>query len=79
MLLKWFFDNQMKTNISKCYLLVNKKDEFLINLGETKIKNSEYEKLLGIKVDTKQVQLQWIPGNSKWKLQTRIFLIVPML
>ena len=79
MLLKWFFDNQMKTNISKCYLLVNKKDEFHINLGETKIKNSEYEKLLGIKVDTKQVQLQWIPGISKWKLQTRIFLIVPML
>ena len=62
MLLKWFFENQMKANISKCHLLVNKKDEFLINLGETEIKNSEYEKLLGIKVDTKQVQLQWIPG-----------------
>ena len=38
----------MKTNINKCYLLVNKKDEVVINLGEMKI-----EKLLGMKVDTK--------------------------
>ena len=30
-----------------------KKDEVVIKLGETKIKNREYEKLLGIKVDTK--------------------------
>ena len=52
MLFKCFSDNQMKANISKCYLIV-KKDEVVINLGETEIKNSEYEKLLGIKVDTK--------------------------
>ena len=53
MLFKWFCDNQMKANISKCHLLVNKKDEVVINLGETEIKNSDYEKLLGIKIDTK--------------------------
>ena len=53
MLLKWFSDKQMKAGISKCHLLVNKKDEVVINLGETEIKNSEYEKLLGMKVDTK--------------------------
>ena len=46
MLFKWFSDNQTKTNTSKCHLLVNKKDEVVINLGETEIKNSEYEKLL---------------------------------
>ena len=34
-------------------LISNKKDEVIINLGKKKIKNSEYEKLLGIKVDTK--------------------------
>ena len=51
MLFKWFSDNQMKPNISKCYLLANKKDEVVINLVETEIKNSEHEKLLGIKVD----------------------------
>ena len=27
MLFKWFSGNQMKANISKCHLLVNKKDE----------------------------------------------------
>ena len=49
LLFKWFSDNQMKINISKCHLLVDKKDEVVINLGETEIKNSKYKKLLGIK------------------------------
>ena len=54
MLFKWFYDNQMKSIISKCYLLVNKNDEEVtIRIGDTETKNSEYEKLLGIKVDTK--------------------------
>ena len=35
MLFKWFSDNQMKANISKCHLPVKKKDEVVINLGET--------------------------------------------
>ena len=53
MLFKRFSDNQMKPNISKCHLLVDKKNEFVINLEEIEIKNSEYKKLLEIKVDTK--------------------------
>ena len=53
MLLKWSSDNQMIANISKSHRLVNKKDEFVINLGEREIKNSEYEKLLGIEFDAK--------------------------
>ena len=43
----------MKSNISKCYLLLNKKGEITIRIGDTEIKNSKYEKLLGIKVNTK--------------------------
>ena len=43
----------MKANISKCHLLVNKEDEVVIKLGKTVINNSEFEKLLGIKVHTK--------------------------
>ena len=39
MLFKWFSNNQMKANISKCHLLVNKRDEVVINLGETEIEN----------------------------------------
>ena len=53
MLFKWFSDNQMKANISKSHLLVNKKDEVVIRIGDMEIQNSEYEKLLVIKVDTK--------------------------
>ena len=53
MLFRWFSDNQMKANLNKCHLVVNKKYEVVINLGETEIKNSEYEKLLGMKVDIK--------------------------
>ena len=53
MLFQWFSDNQMKANISKCHLLVNKKDEVITRIGDAEIKNSDYEKLLGIKLDTK--------------------------
>ena len=52
-LFKWFSHNQMKGNASKCDLLVNIKVKVIIRIGDTKIKSSEYEKLLGIKVDTK--------------------------
>ena len=38
MFFKWFCDNQMKANISKCHLLVNKKDEVVIYLGESELK-----------------------------------------
>ena len=50
---QWFSDNQVKANISKCHLLVNKKNKVTIRIGGMEIKNSEYEMLLGIKVDTK--------------------------
>ena len=43
----------MKVNINKYYLLVKKMDDVVINLGQTETKNSECEKLLGIKADTK--------------------------
>lgn len=50
MLLKSFCDNQVKADISKCHFLVNKKDEVIIRIGDTQIKNRKYEKLPGIKV-----------------------------
>ena len=49
MLFQWFSDKQMKASISKCHRLVNKKVKVATRIGDTKIKNSEYEKLLGIK------------------------------
>ena len=53
MLFQWFSDNQKKANISKCHLSANKKNEVTIRIRDTEIENSEYEKLLGIKVDGK--------------------------
>ena len=38
MFFKWFSDNQMKANISKCHLLENKKVEVFIYLGESELK-----------------------------------------
>ena len=42
----------MKGNVSKWHLL-KKKVEVIKRIGDTEIKNSECEKLLGIKVDAK--------------------------
>ena len=53
MLFKWFSNNQLKANTSKYHLLLNKKHEVTIRIGSTEIENSEYKKLLGIKVNTK--------------------------
>ena len=52
-LFKWFSGNQMKASISKYHLLVNKKDEAIIRIGDAEIEIREYEKLLGIKIDIK--------------------------
>ena len=41
MLFKWFFESQMNTNTSNCHLLVNKKDEVIMRIGDTEIENSE--------------------------------------
>ena len=71
MLFQWFSDNQIKVNISKWHLLLNKKDEVTIRMGDTEIKNSEYEKLLRIKVDTKlnfNEQLNDIIGKASCKV-----------
>ena len=49
-LFQWFSDNQIKANHDKCHL-VSGKNNVTMNASEFKIKNSECEKLLGIKVD----------------------------
>ena len=50
-LFQWFSDNQMKANHDKCHLLVSGKNNVTMNASGFKIKNTECEKLLGIKVD----------------------------
>ena len=50
-LFKWFSDNQMKANKDKCHLLLSNKERVTMKIGETEIKSSNCEKLLGIKID----------------------------
>ena len=49
-LFKWFAGNQMKVNQDKYHLIVSKNGKISIGLFE--IKNTNCEKLLGIKVDS---------------------------
>ena len=50
-LFKWFSDNEMKANKDKCHFITSKNISATISIDNTNIKNSECEKILGIKVD----------------------------
>ena len=51
-LLQWFKDNRMKVNHDKYHLLINNtKESFQINIGNETVSNSQYEELLGVKID----------------------------
>ena len=53
-LFKWFADNQMKANQDKCHLIVSKNENVSMHIGPFEIKNTNCEKLLGIKVDSSE-------------------------
>ena len=52
-LFKWFNDNLMRINASKCHLLVSTNNTVKIKIRNFDITNSKSEKLLGIKFDHK--------------------------
>ena len=52
-LFQWFSDNQMKANPDKCHFLCNSNSEVSLAIETQKIKNSKFEKLLGITLDSK--------------------------
>ena len=51
--LRWFFDNSMKLNPDKCYLLIfgGKNTDMSIHIGETRVTESVEGKLLGVTLD----------------------------
>ena len=51
-LFQWFSDDQMKANPDKCHFLCNSNSEVSLTIEKQKIKNSKFEKLLGIKLDS---------------------------
>ena len=54
-LAKWFSENYMKLNEDKCHLMIfgNKCKDSVVNIGNSTIKESDYEKLLGVTFDKK--------------------------
>ena len=52
-LFRWFENNLLKGNVDKCHFLVSTSKEVSLNINNFKIKNSDCEKLLGVKFDSK--------------------------
>ena len=52
-LFRWFSDNQMKGNTDKCHLIMSTNNNPEIQVGDSLIKASDCEKLLGLKIDYK--------------------------
>ena len=71
-LFQWFSDNQMKANYNKCHLLVSGKNNVTMNASGFKIKNSECEKLLEIKVDCGLKFENYLSGVNKINALSRV-------
>ena len=52
-LFRWFENNLLKGNVAKCHFLVSTSQVVNLNVNNFKIKNSDCEKLLGVKFDSK--------------------------
>ena len=52
-LFKWFSDNMTKANKDKCHLIVTSNEYVSMKLANIEIENSNCEKLLGVKTDSK--------------------------
>ena len=52
-LFRWFENNLLKGDTDKCHFIVSTSQEVSLNLNNFKIKNSDCEKLLGVKFNSK--------------------------
>ena len=52
-LFKWFCDTMMKANKDKCHLIISSNDHVSMKLDNIEIENSNCERLLGVKIDSK--------------------------
>ena len=64
-LFQLFSDNELKGNTNKCHLIVSSDNPTEIQVLESLIKNTTYEKLLGIKIDNKLTFDEHISGLCK--------------
>ena len=52
---QWFCDKQVKENGDKCFLLLIKNDETLLEVGDSLMKNKSSGKLCALQLTTKSV------------------------
>ena len=52
-LFKWFPDNMMKANKDECHLIVSSNEHVSMKLDNIEIEDSNCERLLGVKIDSK--------------------------
>ena len=52
-LFNWFSDNMMKVDKDKCHLIVSSNEHVSMKLDNIEIENSNCERLLGVKIDSK--------------------------
>ena len=70
-LFKWFSDNMMKANNDKCHLIVSSNEHVSMKLDSIEIENSNCERLLGVKIDSKldfKEHLDGIIKNARRKI-----------
>ena len=53
---KWFVDYQTNANQDKCHLIINENEKVSMHIGPFEIKNTNCEKLLGIKTDESRLK-----------------------
>ena len=64
-LLKWFSDNQMKGSADKCNLIMSTENAPELQIGDSLIKKSSREKLLGVIIDYKLTFDEHVTSSCK--------------
>ena len=71
-LFKRFADNHMKANQDKCHLIVGKNENVSLHIAPFQNKNTNCEKLLGIKVDIRLIFNEHLDGiikKASWRIK----------
>ena len=80
-LFEWFTNNHMKANHEKCHLLMSTFTPISIKVKDYIIKNSDYEKLLGLTVDASSQEVLKLKknfqGNKAVIDKTPFFVLSP--
>ena len=80
-LFRWFTENELKGNTSKCHLLISSGETVHVNIGTSQIKNSNCGRLLGIYIECKlsfENNINQICSKARAKIKT-LAGIVPFL